>query len=298
MWPTSMQRRGPMFSVQPQPMQAYAAPPQARGPMFSVQPQPMQAYAAPPQARRPMANMQGFVVQSPPIRQAQYGIPPPFPLAPPSKPDLFQSQVGPVFNPPRNQQLDYGQLPLPTRSTEIAYTPGLQQYVHSSTACSSDFHNLAERLNVYFSAIHPRMDDRLASQHVEEGLKLIENCLSERYRDSHRDGREWDKNHKYVYDLIKKLKEFVEYYYNTAGKYPITISFREGGDPTSKTFEVRSAVAVPIHEGSRLTSKNYFITDEKWMAMAGGNRRKKHTYRKRKHVRKTRTKKISRYGKQ
>ena len=222
-------------------------------------------------------NKYSLQLQYPPLVRSKQGVPPQIPLAPQSNPYIFQSQVGPVYNPPKVQPLGAPQLPLPTQSTAIAYTPGLPQYVHAATACSSDLHNFAARVTAYFSTINPAMSDDLAQRQGEEGLQLIENCLAERYADSRRYGG-FDAAHQEVYDLITQLGRFIEWYYKNAGKRFMIITFVDG---RTKSFNVETGLGIPWQGG---VAWKYTVRSNGWVGKYDGGKR---TYRNRRRVKKT-----------
>jgi hypothetical protein len=234
------------------------------------------------------AQPQNFMVIPALRREAAIGQPPPIPLAPVSAPGLFQQQYGPVSKAPMGGP----EAPqLPTASTQMAYWQGQQKpYVHAASACSSDLQNLAARLTEYTQNI-ASLSSVQATNNVNAVFQIIENCLSERYADSRRYGG-MDYSHRRIYDMLKNLRDSIRDYFETVGQYNIAIEYfqPERGDGY---FIVNLSLATEMNG----RYGDMFKVDERGSTpLYRGGRRKK-TYRRRKQIRKTRAKKLSRYGK-
>jgi hypothetical protein len=230
------------------------------------------------------AQPQNFMVVPALRREAVRGQPPPIPLAPMSAPGLFQQQYGPVLKAPSGDP----QAPrLPTASTQMAYWQGEPKYVHAASACSSDLQNLAARLTEYTQNI-ASLSTVQATNNVNAMLQIIENCLSERYADSRRYGG-MDYAHQRIYDMLRNLRDSVVDYFQAVGQYNIAIEYYqpERGDGY---FIVNLSLATEMNG----RHADMFKVDEHGATpiYRGGRRTK--TYRKRKQIRKTRAKKLSR----
>jgi hypothetical protein len=94
-----------------------------------------------------------------------------------------------------------------SRSIEIEAT-GYGPAVHASTACSSNFSGLAQRISYILSG-NPTDDN------VRLALNTLENCLNERTRAAPSSGM--NQQHQTAYNLIDKLGHFIADYYTNAG---------------------------------------------------------------------------------
>jgi hypothetical protein len=149
-----------------------------------------------------------------------------------------------------------------SRSIEIEAT-GRGPAVHSSTACSSNFSGLAQRISYMLSGSPTDDNVRLA-------LNTLENCLNERTRAAPASGM--NQAHQMVFDLVDKLGRFIADYYTNAGAERGGMSIQYLGSVSAgfqvtlnrpvtyqgrqyTVFAVKSNTAYPVRGGKRKSTR-------------------------------------------
>ncbi len=162
-----------------------------------------------------------------------------------------------------------------SKSIEIEAT-GRGPAVHASTACSSNFSGLAQRISYILSG-NPTDDN------VRLALNTLENCLNERTRAAPSSGM--NEQHQTAYNLVDKLGHFIADYYTNAGaeRGGMSIQFLGG---VSSGFQITLNRPV-TYQGRQYTV--FGIQPTNTFPVRGGKR--KATRRLKRKARKTRARK-------
>ncbi len=148
--------------------------------------------------------------------------------------------------------------------------------VHASTACSSNFSGLAQRISYILSG-NPTDDN------VRLALNTLENCLNERTRAAPASGM--NQQHQTAFNLIDKLGNFIADYYTNAGSQRGGMSIQFLGS-VSSGFQI--TLNTPItYQGRQYTV--FGVQPSNTFPVRGGKR--KATRRVKRKARKTRARK-------